>query len=297
METFFENENFLIEQNELEVSLRLKNEINPRITFKIDPHDNRLTAIIGDLKGIDQTMVQELCKVLDVHFGGKEFVVVDKKLAALFEEQGFTSCSVNNERGNRVRITTPKALQSAKDLKKDETLQEEILFADTILTYKEQLVELMAKSGFTPEKIQDYSSKGEAGLSILCSHSLTFALIKNEKLVAFCRVSLLGDGYGYLADTLVDEDCFGTKQQGTAYLYNYVGKLCQRENIKQLLLIAPIKREQEFYTDYGCKRPDEADIDKVVLVKFSAPGLALKETFEEQKKQSPTFVSPPKYTQ
>lgn len=184
--------NFLIEQNELELSLRLKNEINPRITFKIDPHDNRLTAIINSLDDVDQTMLQELCEVLETKFGGKEFVIINEKLAIFFEEQGFTRCSASNEVGNRVRITTPKALQSAKDLKKDEALQEEILFADTIQSYKEQLLELMAKSGFTPEKILDYSSKGKESLSIMCSNSLTFALIKNEKLVAFCRVSLLG---------------------------------------------------------------------------------------------------------
>lgn len=249
----------------------------------MDATDNRLT-----IKSMDENTpleaIQELTKYLDQTFGAKQIFVVPKTMQEKFKHCGFKFVDPENK-NDRIRETS---FESLANINSEQFLDLEFVHGDVIKnTDKENILDLMRKSKFLESKIKQYEMQEYNGFKLMCDYSMPFGVKdKSGKLVAFCRITDLGNGNYYLGDTFVDERAFGNKQKGTAYLYQQLGAECKAKfGGASVLLIAPPgmtddesqTRVNEFENTYGCKAPQN------VLFKFGAAKPELENVFKDEK--------------
>lgn len=277
------------------------------ITFMIDSHDNRLTAThIGLVlinPQIQKRMVDDLCEVFEKKYGGKELIVLKNRDAleyiSLFADNGFKA-DLTKEAGGRVRLTSPqKIIEHVKKCDLNNQISNiensgDFLFVHdkNLAKRHEELTKLAAKSGFSPEKVKDYTEKGVTGYEVMAINSDFVAVIDRQgKIAGSCRISNLGNGIGYICDTWIDETFFGTKEKdlGTAYLYKKAAEEFLHTKYTHLLLISPPgeirpgkTRVDEFDTNFGCKLPDPSNNPPVVMVRFAPAQAELKNAFAQQ---------------
>lgn len=261
----------------------------------VDATDNRLT-----LKSIDETVdeagITKLTAYLDLNFGAKQIFSVPPALQEKFKTCGFKFVEPENKMKDRLRETSFKSL-SEISVSAEAFPGLECIHGESVKNTTEDNIMTLAKgSNFLLSKITQYTEQGYPGFRLMCDYSHPFGVVDQKgKLVAFCRVTTLGNGNYYLSDTFVDESVFGTKPQGTAFLYKQVGNHYQTGDV---FLIAPPDRVDEFDSQYGCHPSQKA------MFKFNAPKPELQQTFEEEKarieqlitaEKSPKISSPGMY--
>ncbi len=240
--------------------------------FFVDATDNRITV-----KSIDENTpleaIGKLTVYLDENFGAKQIFILPKTMRQNFESFGFSSAKSQPEM--RIRVTSFESL-SGVETGRFPNLK--FVDGDLIKNTSEENIKVLARdSNFLKSKIDQYEQQGYSGFQLMCDYSIPFGVTdESDKLVAFCRVTDLGSGNYYLGDTFVDEQVFGDKQKGTAYLYREIGN---RYAAGSVLLIAPPERVIEFETQYGCKTPDN------VMFKFGAARPELQSIFLEEKER------------
>jgi hypothetical protein len=283
------------------------------VRAQIDSHDNRLTITHiqrNAAPNILEDAIKRLCEQLK-KLGGKQIIIiandsaqqhnVNTKIQKYFEAQGFSTDTKANATTERLRTTVVDDIIKAKELMFTEQPKDNLRLTtdkNEIKLYSEQILALMKKSGFSPQKIEDYTSKGIAGISLMYQdeHCTPMALInsKNE-LVGIFRFTALGNDTFYISDTFVNADLeefpkvegLHPKASGTAYLYNqaFVYLLEQHKINKSstILLIAPPDRVEEFDTQYRCRPPNtDTSSTSIILAKFSPAEKTLNAIFTEQ---------------
>jgi hypothetical protein len=260
------------------------------IEILVDATDSRL-MIKSMGEGVAKKGIKALVEYLGKKFGGKHiFCGVPESLQQHFIALGYTVDTQANPNTSRLRETFVNNLLNIKvedypDLTfiQDKAIQE---------ISEENVASLMEQSGFLPKKIEQYKLQGYEGFQLMCNYSQPFG-IKNalDELVAFCRVTDLGNGTFYLSDTFIDDREFEERSTGTAYLYQKVGEALG-DPTSRVLLIVPPGREEEFDKNYACRPPQD------VLVKFSPPQEELSQVFLEEKERllatSPTLAQQPR---
>jgi hypothetical protein len=342
----FREDFIIIIRKGIEISIIFKG--NEVLSLLIDPHDNRITGCDFDgllsLSATDQEfVVDKICSYLKEKCGGKEFLFLPSALSQLFQKYGFIS-SYNElppekqDGPKRARFVTAKKLAEAKlnypsdaaGILDSESLTYTFSAADRKLfrSQKEGLLALAVTSGFSPQKVKDYAEKAGDGMLLAFTDdaNLPFALVNAEgEIFACCRITILGNGFGYMGDTFANVDFLQkilhienagfAKAIGTYLLYREIGKYLQRNSAlmpQTLLLIDPppykfklgekdavLDRVEEFDRNFGCQPLSELQKEQGIqaLMSFDSPKNDLQQAFNERVrsvKEQPTQPAPQK---
>lgn len=235
-------------------------------TIVIDPTDNRLT-VESMQESISSEAIKTLTTYLDEHFGGKQIFVVPTQTEAAFIENEFTKANA----ASRVQTTSFEKLAA---IKRQDFTSLQFVSGKDFNPIEKDVLALTNASDFLPSKLQQYEIQGEPGIQLMCKFGTPYGIKDSTgQLVAFCRATLLAENTFYLSDTLVNENTFGSKAAGTAYLYRQIG---EQQKTGRVLLIAPPNRTEEFQKNYGCEIPND------VLIKFRAPRPELEKVLNEE---------------
>ena len=196
--------------------------------LNINAADNRPVAIrdrLAELKGEEQQKAAKFLfdylqqKVVDKElFGAKQYIICLREHQSIFASYGFSADYQSDKNTARVRITSSEKITTGtKNIR--EALKKDPRFAKLTLErmsnpngYFEAILNLMADSGFTPEKIQDYIRKGPSGIRLMCENAV-FLLNEKRELFGLCVIAdygkdPLGNRWGYLGDTLIRPEFF-----------------------------------------------------------------------------------------
>ena len=241
----------------------------------IQSHDNRI--IIVPAPACYTEKVCDVANCLAEKFGGKICVITNNEetLKALRTILPFYSATSTTapETIKRIKMISHETLSFVKpDVAAGDY---EALFGkkaqDLILGQDDDVLRNLASGcGFSEEKIKRYLDGEKIGFKVLFENSIPIAILKEEKIIGICVLTLVGNGVAYLSDTITIKS---SRENIVKLLYQQAAQLCGTE-YPHIYLVTPPDRNDEFE-----KLGFEA---APIVASFTPAKLSMKALYEER---------------